>query len=641
MLLSIQHLNFGYGSHTIFKDLTITVQEKEKIGLIGDNGSGKTTFFNLLTRALLPDNGVVHRKQDITIGYLQQDQQFEPGQTLHAFFLSHFSTLLEMENQMQILQNRIDGTSPDEQAALAQKLSEIQETYAQKGGYEYPSRIRGVTIGLGFKLTDLEKPIETFSGGQKTRIALGALLLSTPDLLLLDEPTNYLDLQTVTWLENYLKSYPNAFIIISHDRYFLNHVCSRIIEIADHQLLSFEGNYSEFLAKKSKYNQARQAAIARNNQEIARQQAIIDQLRSRHSVKNIKRAKSRETKLAKMTYLQETQVDHEIKLHFEPPIRSADDVLKVSHLVKNFDRQAVIQDLSFEVFRGDKIGIIGPNGVGKSTLLKLLMRQLPADNGRLIFGQKVQTGYYSQEAADSDAYGAATLIDALRSVDSHLSDGEIRRILARFLFTGDHVFKATADLSGGEMARLRLAMLMISDANFLLLDEPTNHIDMTTKEILEDALADYEGTLLAVSHDRYFLNKVATKILALSPAGATIFEGNYDDYYQWLSQTQTGQQTEASNASPKTKTAKRRNAKAERAIAQNRKRKKNQLKTLEKKIETYDNKISDLESLMCQPDFYDHPEQAAKITQDYETLKKESDRLLNQWENLATDLENA
>jgi ATP-binding cassette subfamily F protein 3 len=641
MLLSIQHLNFGYGSHTIFKDLSITVQEKEKIGLIGDNGSGKTTFFNLLTHALLPDNGTIHRKQDITIGYLQQEPPFEPGQTLHAFFLSHFSTLLEMENQMQVLQDRIDRASADEQPALAQELSKIQETYAEKGGYEYPSRIRGVTIGLGFKLTDLEKPIDTFSGGQKTRIALGALLLSAPDLLMLDEPTNYLDLQTVAWLESYLKSYPNAFIVISHDRYFLNHVCSRIIEITDHQFLSFEGNYSDFLVKKHKYNQARQAAIARNNKEMARQQAIIDQLRSRHSVKNIKRAKSRETKLAKMTYLQEAQADHEIQLRFEPPVRSADDVLQVSHLVKSFDQQTVIEDLSFDVFRGDKIGIIGPNGAGKSTLLKLLMRQFPADSGRLIFGQKVQTGYYSQEAADSDAYGAATLIDALRSVDTHLSDGAIRRILARFLFTGDSVFKATADLSGGEMARLRLAMLMISDANFLLLDEPTNHIDMATKEILEDALADYEGTLLAVSHDRYFLNKVATKILALSPGRTTLFEGNYDDYYQWLAQMQAVRQKESFNASEKTKTAKRKNAKAARALEQNRKRKKNQLKTLEKKIEACDGEIANLESLMCRPDFYDDAEQAAQIAQDYEALKKESNHLLNQWEELALDLEDA
>ncbi len=641
MLLSIQHLNFGYGSHTIFKDLSITVQEKEKIGLIGDNGSGKTTFFNLLTCSLLPDNGTIHLKQDIIIGYLRQDPQFKPGQTLHSFFLSHFSTLLEMEHQMQVLQDRIDRASIDEQAVLAQELSEIQEVYAKKGGYEYPSRIRGVTIGLGFKLTDLKKSIDTFSGGQKTRIALGALLLSAPDLLMLDEPTNYLDLQTVAWLENYLKSYPNAFIIISHDRYFLNHVCSRVIEIAHHQFLSFEGNYSDFLVKKRKYDQARQAAIARNNKEMARQQAIIDQLRSRHSVKNIKRAKSRETKLAKMTYFQEVQADHEVKLRFEPPVRSADDVLKVSHLVKNFDQQTVIQDLSFKVFRGDKIGIIGPNGVGKSTLLRLLMRQFPADSGRLLFGQKVQTGYYSQEATDSDAYGAITLIDALRSVDCHLSDGEIRRILARFLFTGDSVFKATTDLSGGEMARLRLAMLMISDANFLLLDEPTNHIDMATKEILEDALADYEGTLLAVSHDRYFLNKVATKILALSPAGATLFEGNYDDYYQHLSQMSAVQQKESFSVSKKTKTAERKNAKAARALEQDRRRKKNLLKTLEKKIEACDDKIADLESLMCQPDFYNDIEQVSQITHDYDVLKKESDQLLNQWEDLALDLEDA
>lgn len=637
MLFSINHLSFAYGTDMIFDDVSYTMKEKEHIGLIGANGSGKTTFFKLLNHVLIPDSGTIHIDAHCRMGTLKQELIFDENETLHQFLLSHFSHLIRMEEEMAALQKQIDDGGNTQKAV--EQLGLLQDKYAAQGGYEYPSRIRGVTAGLGFTSDDLNRHFDTFSGGQKTRIALSALLLSEPDLLLLDEPTNYLDLDTLSWLENYLKGYDKGFIVISHDRYFLDHVATKITAVENHHLVSFNGNYSDYLDKKAKQDAAAHAAAEKNNKEIARQQKIIADLRARHSVKAIRRAKSREVKLEKMDVIKESQAATEISLHFTPRIRSADDVLKVKHLSKSFDGHAILDDINFEIFRGDKIGLIGNNGTGKSTLLRILNRELPADGGRLIYGQKVQTGYYSQESVNSAAYGAGNLIDALRQVDLRLSDGEARNILARFLFFGDDVFKETASLSGGEMARLRLAMLMISERNFLLLDEPTNHIDTTTKEIMEDALIDYDGTILAVSHDRYFLNKVATKIFVLTHHGIEIYDGNYDDYREHIAQLAQDRKAAQKMAPQMTKTAQKKSAKAAHQKQQAVRRQKSKLKKLEQAIEQLDSDIADIEAAMCAPDFYDDAQKAEATTQRYQALKKDSDAKMREWENLATALE--
>lgn len=637
MLITVDHLDFSYGVQEIFHQVNFSVKENEKIGLIGPNGSGKTTFFKLLTGELDPEGGSIHTKSGLSYGYLKQEAFLDQKGTLHDILLNIFSDLLAMEDQMAHLQDKIDLQNGDEQLASVEKLTEIQERYADMGGYEYPSRIRGVINGLGFSEEDLNNNIDQFSGGQKTRIALGSLLLRKPDLLLLDEPTNYLDFDTMSWLENYLRNENQAFIVISHDRYFLDNVCTRIAEIENHGLITYTGNYSEYARKKAQHDAARHAEIEKNNKEIARQQHIIDQLRARHSVKSIKRARSREVKLEKMDMLQEYHADLDISLTLKPKIRSADDVLSVTELTKSFPGHPLFSNLSFDIYRGDKVGIIGPNGVGKSTLLKILLRQIPADSGRIKFGQKVSVGYYSQEGFDSDLYGHMTLIDAIRSRNDRLTDGEIRNLLARFLFRGDAVFKTTDTLSGGEMARIRLAALMVSEANLLLLDEPTNHIDMQTKEILEDAIDDYEGTVIAVSHDRYFLNQTATRIFALSHEGLEENEGNYDDYFERQQQLKADQEQKIAPVLTKTeiKNRQRKEKQAEKAVRNQKKA----LKQLENTIEKTDARIAEIETIMCQEDFYNNPEQVKDISTEYHELKKSSDALLEEWEELAAKLE--
>lgn len=633
MLITIDHLDFSYGIHTIFKDLTYSVQEKERIGLIGNNGSGKTTFFKLLCGELLPDGGSIHLTPSLTVGYLRQDTADQAGRTMKQVFMEAFTHLTAMENRMKAVQEAINHTAGQEQLDAVEELGRLQEKYQNQGGYEYPSRIRGVTTGLGFTADDLKKDIATFSGGQKTRIALGRILLQAPDLLLLDEPTNYLDFQTMDWLETFLRGYDRAFIIISHDRYFLDKVCTRITQLERHRFISFEGNYTEYTLKKQRYDQAEQDRIEKNNKEIARQQQIIDRLRAYNSVQSSKRARSREKKLERMTTIHQFEADNAIKLRFSPKIRSSDDVLTVSDLSKSFDSLPLFKDVSFEIHRCDKIGLIGPNGVGKSTLVRILLRQLLPDTGFIRYGQKVKTGYYTQEGQESQAYGDITLIDAIWQIDSQLSEGEIRNLLARFLFTGEEVYRTTESLSGGEMARLRLAMLMVSESNLLLLDEPTNHIDMPTKEILENALADYDGTILAISHDRYFLNQIANRIFVLTPDGLRESMGNYDDYYDSL---QRAKSAAAEDASPQMTKTQLRNERKRAKSAQDSVRKlKRELKALEAEIEATDGAIADIERKLGDPDFFSDSEKAQAATQEYETLQEKSNGLLEKWENLA------
>lgn len=639
MLITIENLDFSYGIQNIFHHLSFTVQEKEKIGLIGDNGCGKTTFLKLINGELFPDSGKIHFRSNLSLGYLAQENNLSDSETLHTAFLNIFKDLLTIEEKMTALQNTINTSEGEKQKKAVLDLGTLQEIYEQNGGYEYPSRIRGIANGLGFTDEDLSKPLSQFSGGQKTRINLGCLLLKSPDILLLDEPTNYLDFSAITWLESFLRSYDQAFIVISHDRYFLDNVCHRIAEVEDKHLMSFVGNYSQYYLKKQKYDQAKSAEIQKNNKEIARQQQIIDQLRARHSVKSFKRAKSRETKLEKINIMEEQTKNNEIHLSFSPKVRSSDDVLSVKNLFKAYPNKPLLNNLSFNVFRCDKIGIIGPNGIGKSTLFKILMKQIRADSGNIHFGQKVRIGYYSQESTDTSIYGDISLIDAIWSIDSQLSEGQIRNLLARFLFKGDSVFKTTESLSGGEMARLRLAMLMVSDSNFLLLDEPTNHIDMTTKEILENALIAYEGTVMAISHDRYFLNKIANRIFAFSPGCMQETIGNYEDYYEKQQQQQQQIDIQKDNKPEQTKTQRRHQLKIKKQTQTNKRKQKNKLKNLETEIEKNDQQIANMELQMCDAHFYDDINQAKAFSREYQSLKEKSATLLEKWENLAVLVE--
>ena len=639
MIITVENLSFSYGINSIFENTSFAVDDNEKIGLIGSNGSGKSTLFKLISGELNPDNGAIHQRANLKLGYLKQTALSDEKESLREVMLSVFEPILKLSDEIEKIREKVATLSPENQMEVVRKLSDLEEQFVQGGGYEYHSRIRGVVKGLGFNESDMDKPIASFSGGQKTRIALGTMLLQKPELLLLDEPTNYLDFDTMTWLENYLKNDVKSFIVISHDRYFLNKICTRIVEIENKNLISFKGNYTQYLSKKSKRDTALKAQIKKNNQEIKRQQQIIDELRSRHSIKSMKRAKSRENKLDKMSTMREFSSPGDIRFQLSPKIRSADDVLKVDGLSKSYGDNQLFKDLSFEIFRGDRIGIIGPNGIGKTTLIKILFRQISSDSGNMIFGPKVYPGYYSQEGTEITFSENETLIDIIREGDISLNDGEIRSLLAKFLFVGDDVFKNASELSGGELARVRLALLMISEANFLLLDEPTNHIDISTKEIIEDALSSYEGTIIAVSHDRYFLNRVANRIFCLTKDGLSQYEGNYDDYVERkLIQTS---EAETSVKPHVTKTEIRKQKKEEKAERIKKQNQKKHLKQLEENIEKTDSRIAQIENKMCESDFYNDAEQARKLTEEYETLKRKSIDLLSEWEKTALLIEEA
>ncbi|MCH4072880.1 ribosomal protection-like ABC-F family protein [Pseudoramibacter sp.] len=640
MLLNVDHVSFSYGDQQIFQNLTFSIQEHQKLGLIGKNGAGKTTLFNLMTGELLPDNGAVHRNTSIQIGYLKQEQTFESDLSLHDVFLSFFLPLIEIENKMKKIQGKIDHAQGQTQEDAVIELADLQEKYKNMGGYSYPSRIRGVMAGLGLAEEDLNRKINTFSSGQKTKIALGSLLLQEPDLLLLDEPTNYLDIHSLNWLENMLRNYPKSFVVISHDRYLLDHVCTSISEIQNHNIVHYKGNYSSFRLKKKKADAAYQKKVASYQEEIKHQEAIISKLRGNFTTKNTKRAKSREKNLEKMkneySHFSKSDENNNLHLSLKPSVRSSNDVLKIKQLSKSFDNLSLYQNLNLEIFRGDRIGIIGANGAGKSTLLKIIKRELLPDSGRLIFGENVHIGYYSQESEETFSDPSGTLIDALRTVNIKLSDGEIRNILAQFMFRNDDVFKPVNELSGGEKSRLRLAMLMISQANLLLLDEPTNHIDMDTKEILEDALIHYSGTIITVSHDRYFLNKIATRIVSISSDQILDLPGNYDDYRLYCS-THTQNDETTTHTSIKSKDQKNKTQHEQQKKIRNQKK---DLEKIEKHLDKLTLQLKEIEKNMGDTHFYEDPQKAEQGMQQYAQIKKDIAALTQQWEELAMKLEN-
>ncbi|MEA5073115.1 MAG: ABC-F family ATP-binding cassette domain-containing protein [Eubacterium aggregans] len=640
MLININQLSFSYGVHSIFNNLDFRIDDTEHLGLIGRNGCGKSTFFKLLTSECHRDTGTLDKKNGLTLGLLSQEFKASEHETVGAIFTAVFQDLIEMEGQIQSLQQRIDTAEATEQQRLVHQLAELQEQYADRGGFEYHSRIRGVTIGLGFQLEDLEKAFGKFSGGEKTRIALGCLLLQSPDLLLLDEPTNYLDFEALNWLESFLNNYKNAFIIVSHDRFFLDRVCTRICEIEDHGMVSYTGNYTQYLDKKEKRDRAMDAAYDKQMKELTRQQKIVDRLRDYNSVQSSRRAASREKAIERIKPVERRQDRRSLHFSFSPKVISGNDVLMVEELEKSFGDRQLFKDVSFEIHRGDRIGIIGRNGIGKTTLFQILMKQIKPDSGRVVFGRKVYPGYYAQEPDEALLAPNETLIDAIRDIDSHLTDGDIRNILASFLFTGETVFKHSGDLSGGEKARLNMARLMVSESNFLLMDEPTNHIDMSTREILEDALCGYEGTLLFISHDRYFLNRVANRIFELTPGGIEETIGNYDDYARTKQNQSDRESLLAQSHAPQTnKTRRKQERQQAKALEAERRRHKKALAQLEEQMESNDERIAAYEADMCQPSFYDDMVYAQKITDDYHALKADNENIIQQWEDLALQLE--
>lgn len=530
MILSCQNVSKTFGINEIINHASFHVEEHEKAAIVGINGAGKSTLLKIIMGELPADEGEVIIAKGKTLGYLAQQKMLSGHATIYEELKDAKKDVIEMEEKLRFLEQEMKHFSGVELNALMEQYHRISTMFEQKNGYSWRSGLTGVLKGLGFSEEDFEKQVDTLSGGQKTRVALGKLLLSSPDIILLDEPTNHLDLNSIAWLETYLLNYRGTVIIVAHDRYFLNKVVTKVIEIDQGHVMTFLGNYSAYAEKKKQLRETQLKAYLNQQQEIKHQQEVIAKLRSFNREKSIRRAESREKMLDKMDLLEKPmEQDTEIKLTLEPRITSGNDVLTVEHLSKSYD-QVLFQDLNFQIYRGERVAIIGDNGTGKTTLLKIINELTDADTGKITLGSKVHIGYYDQE--HQILHPEKTLVEELSDAYPNLTNTEIRNILAAFLFTGDDVFKRIKDLSGGERGRVSLAKLMLSKANFLILDEPTNHLDIVSKEILESALIRYTGTVMYVSHDRYFINQTATRILDLKNQTLVNYIGNYDYYLE-------------------------------------------------------------------------------------------------------------
>lgn len=531
MILACHNINKSFGDHVIVRQGSFHIEEREKAALVGVNGAGKSTILKMIIGEELPDGGDITLARGKTLGYLAQHQDLLPGGTIYEELKSAREDIFEMERRIRAIELELKSLTGRELEERLETYNRLQSEFDARNGYACESEIVGVLKGLGFSEEDFSKKTDTLSGGQKTRVALGRLLLTTPDILLLDEPTNHLDLNSIAWLETYLINYPGAVFIVSHDRYFLNRVVTKVVEIENGEIRMYSGDYKAYSEKKQQLRDARLKEYFNQQREIRHQQAVIEKLRSFNREKSIRRAESREKMLEKITPV-EKPADAAPEMHFslEPSCVSGNDVLTVEHLSKQFDGQPLFTDVSFEIRRGEHVAIIGDNGTGKTTLLKILNQVVPADSGTFTLGAKVKIGYYDQE--HHVLHDDKTIFDEISDAYPSLNNTQIRNTLAAFQFTGDEVFQEIRSLSGGEKGRVSLAKLMLSEANFLILDEPTNHLDIASKEILEEALNNYSSTLLYVSHDRYFINSTASRILELVNRTFVNYIGNYDYYLE-------------------------------------------------------------------------------------------------------------
>lgn len=529
MILSCQNINKSFGTDVILKDISFHINEHEKAAIVGINGAGKSTLLKIIIGELSADSGLVTLAKGTSLGYLAQQQELTTNHTIYDEVMTVKADIIAMEENIRRLEHRIAETSGDEQESLMQQYSRLTHEFEVRNGYALKSEVTGVLKGLGFTDDDFSLGVATLSGGQKTRVALAKLLLSTPDIILLDEPTNHLDMESIRWLEGFLSSYRGAVIVVAHDRYFLDKIVTKVVELENTRSETFMGNYTAYSEKKAAERNIKLKAYLNQQREIKHQEKVIETLRSFNREKSIKRAESREKALDKIERLEKpVELNDKMNIILEPNILSGNDVLTVKHLRKGFDGVTLFDDVSFEVHRGDRVAIIGNNGTGKTTMLKIINGIIPADSGDYKPGAKVYIGYYDQEHHVLDPYNS--IFDEIQNTYPDIDNTRVRNLLAAFLFTGDDVFKLIGDLSGGEKARVSLAKLMLSDANFLILDEPTNHLDITSKEILEQAISGYTGTVVYVSHDRYFINKTATRVFELVNNKLVQYEGNYDYY---------------------------------------------------------------------------------------------------------------
>lgn len=635
MILACQNIEKSFDGVTLLADASFHIEEREKAALVGINGAGKSTLFKIIVGELPPDSGQVILAKGKTMGYLAQHQELTSDLSIYDALLQVKQHILDMEVRMRQLEKEMKYTQGEELNKIMEAYSRLTHEFELENGYAYKSELTGVLKGLGFAEEDFGKMISTLSGGQKTRVALGRLLLSKPDIILLDEPTNHLDMDSIAWLETYLLNYPGAVFIVSHDRYFLDKVATKIVEIDNTKVTSFTGNYSAYSEKKAMLRRAAYQAYLNQQQEIKHQEAVIAKLKSFNREKSIRRAESREKMLDKIEVLEKpVEVDDSMRITLKPRVISGNDVLTVEHLTKSFPSLPLFEDLNFQIKRGERVAIIGSNGTGKTTILKILNQVIPADNGSFRLGSKVHIGYYDQE--HHVLHMEKTIFEEISDDYPKLTNTEIRNLLAAFLFTGDDVFKPISALSGGERGRVSLAKLMLSQANFLILDEPTNHLDITSKEILEEALNNYEGTVLYVSHDRYFINKTATRIQDLTNHKLVNYIGNYDYYLEKKEELTDIYAPEVrEEVYTETVSATKMDWKQQKEEQARLRKRENDLKKTEKAIEELEQRDSEIDEEMANPEVATNVAECVRLSKEKAEIAEKLEKLYEKWEELA------
>ena len=641
IILSCRHLTKSFGIDEILRDVTFNINEGDKVGLIGPNGEGKSTLFKILTKQLDYDSGELFLDKNKTLGYLSQNLSLDSENTIYDEMLSVFSSLTELEDKIKTLEEKLnepyDASKEEYHNKLIKDYTLSQELYENRGGYTFRGEISRVLKGLGFLEEDFNNQIVNLSGGQKTRLALCKLLLRKPDLLLLDEPTNHLDLEAIEWLEEYLNGYKGTVFVISHDRFFLDSVTNTTFELIGGKIHCYNASYTKFLELRKKDIEARLKAYNLQQAEIKRQEEIIEKFRSFNREKSVRAAESRQKALDKMDRLEAPEVIKEAsKISFETLVKSGNDVLHIENLKKSYD-SLLFENVNLDLKRGEKVALIGENGRGKTTLFKIIMGMLKQDSGSVSLGKNVFTGYYDQEQSNLNLH--KTIIDEVWDDFPNLTTTEIRNYLASFLFTGDDVFKEISLLSGGEKCKINLLKLMLSKANLLLLDEPTNHLDIMSREALEDAILSYDGTLIVISHDRYFLNKVINKIVELQENGLKTYLGNYNYYMDKKANPNRYEDIDEEINQGKTKTQIKEERKKKKSAEKSARALRAQLRDVENLIPQKEEELEKLQGMLCTEEVYSNPEESVRVNKEINSVQEEIDSLYATWEELSESLE--
>ncbi len=632
--LSAQNIAKSFGVNAVLKDVSFTIQQGDRIGLVGVNGCGKSTLMRIIAGLDTQDSGELSIVRGTRIGYLAQQDMVTSGASVWAELEKVYEPVFEMERRLRALESEMENAheKPQEFARLSAEYDRLTQRFEESDGYSWKSMVSGVLNGLGFAPKQYEQDVDSLSGGEKTRLCLARLLLQKPDLLLLDEPTNHLDMETLGWLENYLSAYRGSVLVISHDRYFLDHVCNGIVEILMGHSEQYNGNYTRYIAQRQERFESRIRAYELQQKEIERQQAIIARYRMYNREKSIRAAESREKALERMEKLEKPVDERAIRFSFEARRRTGEDVLQVMGVSKSFGDKHLFSDFSLHVRAGDRIALIGPNGVGKSTLIKLIVGDEQSDTGTIRYGSNIDIGYYDQH--QSSLHPEKTVLDEVWDRFPRMEQSDVRGALGMFLFTGDDVFQPIKTLSGGEKGRVALTALMLRKDNLLLLDEPTNHLDMDSREVLEDALSDFGGTIITVSHDRYFINRVADRIIEMRSDGVTEYMGNYDDYLE-----KKNRPVEQEAVVGKTKTELDKEKRREKMNKQALRQMKVRAQEAEKAVGLKEEEIANLEAMMADPDLYADTEKAAKMQKDYRQAQDDLAKLYEEWEAAEAALE--